>query len=74
MHPEILNKNQEELLNYLKKFKRSYYLLERTTIALHIGHRRSIDFDLFTMSNINKKSIYQKLDSIPFVKTKIFED
>ncbi len=29
-----------------------------TAIALHIGHRLSIDFDLFKMGNINPKSIF----------------
>ena len=47
MHKEILSKYQIELLPLLKQFKREYYLVGGTAIALHIGHRRSIDFDLF---------------------------
>ena len=47
MHLEILNKEQKELLPILSQFKREYYLVGGTAIALHIGHRESIDFDLF---------------------------
>src|SRR5690554_6308701 len=47
MHKEILNENQRGLLLLLKDFKREFYLVGGTAIALHIGHRRSIDFDLF---------------------------
>ena len=39
----------------MAKFKREYYLVGGTAIALHIGHRRSIDFDLFKLSGLNHK-------------------
>lgn len=45
-----------------------------TAVALHIGHRRSIDFDLFTYAKLNKSRIKAKLISIPFVQIPIFED
>ena len=47
MHNEILSKNQLDLLPVIKLFKREFYLVGGTAIALHLGHRRSIDFDLF---------------------------
>jgi hypothetical protein len=47
MYKEILSSEQQELLPLLKTFKREFYLVSETAIALHIGHRRSIDFDLF---------------------------
>jgi hypothetical protein len=75
MHPEILNTEQTTLLPYLELFSRSFFLVGGTAIALHIGHRRSIDFDLFTASSsINKKFIKEKLSSIPFNKQLLFED
>ena len=55
MHDEILNDNQRELLSLMERFRREYYLVDGTAIALHIGHRRSIDFDMFKMSAINHK-------------------
>lgn len=57
MFKEILTKDQIELLPFIKKFAKDYYLVGGTAIALHIGHRRSIDFDLFTQHNIKRKQI-----------------
>lgn len=48
LHPEILTKEQHDLLPFLKKFGKHYNLVGGTAIALQLGHRRSIDFDLFT--------------------------
>ena len=48
LHKEILSPEQIELLPFLKKFKNSFGLAGGTAVALQIGHRRSIDFDLFS--------------------------
>ncbi len=61
MHKEILTTNQAELLPLLSGFSRDFYLAGDTVAALHIGHRQSIDFDLFTESDLNMKSIKNKL-------------
>lgn len=53
MFPNILNSNQQQLLSFLSKFFKEYYLVGGTALALQIGHRRSIDFDLFTDKTIN---------------------
>jgi hypothetical protein len=74
MHIEIFNADQAELLPYLKSFNRSFYLVGGTAIALHLGHRRSIDFDLFTLSTLVKHRIKGKLLQIPFKQAPIFED
>jgi hypothetical protein len=74
MHTEIFTDGQVELLPYIKDFRRSFYLVGGTAIALHIGHRRSIDFDLFTQSPLNKSRIKTKLLRIPFNQTPVFED
>lgn len=55
MHDEILSASQRELLPLMERFRREYYLVGGTAIAMHIGHRRSIDFDMFKMSAINHK-------------------
>lgn len=55
MHDEILNVAQKKLLPLLAQFKREYYLVGGTAIALHIGHRRSVDFDMFKPTAINHK-------------------
>ena len=74
MHFEVLNKDQQELLPYLTNFKRSFYLVGGNAIAMHLGHRRSIDYDLFTPSRLGKYSIKIKLNKIPFKQVPIFED
>lgn len=61
MHIEILSENQKSLLGLVANFKKEYYLVGGTAIALQIGHRQSIDFDLFKVSTINRKKI---LDTI----------
>ena len=55
MHKEILSEKQLELLPLIAQFGREYYLAGGTAVALHIGHRRSIDFDLFKCSSLNHK-------------------
>jgi hypothetical protein len=75
MHFEILTEKQKELLPYLAQFKRSFYLVGGTAIALHIGHRYSVDFDLFTFNTVLEKNVLkQKIVKIPFKKFPIFED
>ncbi len=74
MHNEIISSQQSGLIPYLKDFKRSFYLVGGTAIALHIGHRQSIDFDLFTPSRLDKTRIKAKLKEIPFEHKTIFED
>jgi len=66
MHLNVLSKEQLELLPILTQFKREYYLVGGTAIALHLGHRESIDFDLFKKGNIRKKDLYGKLKSIDY--------
>ncbi len=63
MHKEILSKSQIELLPLVKKFKREFYLVGGTAIALHLGHRRSIDFDLFKPGELVLSRIITKLDA-----------
>ena len=66
MHLNILSKEQVELLSSLSQFKKEYYLVGGTAIALHIGHRESIDFDLFKQKMIRKKDIYTKLVNVDY--------
>ena len=61
MHKEILNNNQIALLPLVKKFKREFYLVGGTAIALHLGHRRSIDFDLFKSGRLTINRILNKI-------------
>lgn len=50
MHDEILTDRQREGLAVLSRsgLLARFYLVGGTAAALHFGHRRSVDFDLFT--------------------------
>lgn len=61
MHKEILTEEQVKLLPVLKSFSRSFGLVGGTAVALHIGHRRSIDFDLFTDKEFDSMAIRRKI-------------
>ncbi|MDR2206467.1 MAG: nucleotidyl transferase AbiEii/AbiGii toxin family protein [Flavobacteriaceae bacterium] len=61
MHLEILSEQQKELLPFIALFKREYYMVGGTAIALHIGHRESIDFDLFKEKEIRKSDVFSKI-------------
>lgn len=74
MHTEILSFEQNELFPFLKRYQRSFYLVGGTAIALHLGHRRSIDFDLFTCTELRKSRIKKSLLEIPYKQVPIFED
>lgn len=49
------------LLSFIKSFSSNFYLVGGTAIALHLGHRRSIDFDLFTDNSFDPMRIRNKI-------------
>ena len=74
MHLEILSREQADLLPFIKKYIKQYYLVGGTAIALHIGHRRSIDFDLFTEGKVNTNSLRKQVLSSGFPSDVIHQD
>ena len=61
MFKNILTIDQENLLPLVKLFSSDYYLVGGTAIALHLGHRRSIDFDLFIDNTFDPMIIRNKI-------------
>lgn len=61
MNKHILNRDQLNLLPLVSQFKREFYLVGGTAIALHLGHRQSIDFDLFIQKRLQRKKIIDKI-------------
>lgn len=61
MHKEVLDKNQIELLPLLESFSSQFGLVGGTAIALHIGHRRSVDFDLFSKEEFDSRKVREKI-------------
>lgn len=62
-HEEILIKEQVELLPVIAEFSKDFGLVGGTAIALHLGHRRSIDFDLFSSARFGNQQLLNKLSS-----------
>jgi len=74
MHSEILSVKQQELLTFITQFKRNFYLVGGTAVALYIGHRRSIDFDLFSFSKLNRLKIKYSISKSGYKQSLIAED
>lgn len=54
VHPEILSRRQYQVLTRLGPVltPRGFYLGGGTALALHLGHRRSVDLDWFTSERL----------------------
>ncbi len=61
MRKEILSEKQLKLLPLVKTFSKNFGLAGGTAIAFHIGHRESLDFDLFSLKKFNNGAIRQKI-------------
>lgn len=61
MHKEILTPEQAKLLPLLKSFSDKFGLVGGTAIALYIGHRESIDYDLLSLKPFNNTEIINKI-------------
>jgi len=66
MHTEILSREQAELLPFISAFKRGFYLVGGTAIALQLGHRQSIDFDLFTAAKVKGATLQRQVEQSGF--------
>ena len=67
MHDEILTETQHNQIPLLKKFSRSFGLVGGTAVALHIGHRRSIDFDLFSQEPFTTANITRAISDFSVI-------
>lgn len=61
MHEEILLPEQSALLSIVKLFSDNFGLVGGTAIALHLGHRESLDYDLFTFDEFINEKIRSKI-------------
>lgn len=61
LHKEILTEEQIEFLPLVKSFFGDFGLVGGTAIALYLGHRRSIDFDLFALREFDNHKIRRKI-------------
>ncbi len=61
MHNEIFTTAQSKLLPIVKLFSKKFGLVGGTAVALYLGHRESIDFDLFRFEEFSNYSIKTKI-------------
>ena len=61
MYKNILSENQIALLPLIRQFSLDYYLVGGTALALQYGHRRSLDFDLFTTKSFESQPIIRAI-------------
>jgi len=62
MYPNILTSKQEQILPLIKLFSKDFGLVGGTAIAYYLGHRRSIDFDLFSPKTFSILSARNKIN------------
>jgi hypothetical protein len=74
MHAEILSENQRALFGLIDQYKGLFYLAGGTAMALHMGHRRSADFDLYTYAHLDRVGIRTKLMEFPYELRIILND
>lgn len=61
MYKNIFSQSQVEMLPLIKQFSPDFYLVGGTALALQYGHRRSLDFDLFTTGTFENQAIIRKI-------------
>lgn len=71
MYKGILSKEQHDILPLIGEFSKDFYLVGGTAIALQLGHRHSIDFDLFTEKKLKRKQIINVIQKNGFIPDKI---
>lgn len=64
MHKEILTSEQVLFLPLLVQFKKDWGLVGGTAVALHIGHRESIDFDMFSHKPFGNLSLQRRIEKV----------
>jgi hypothetical protein len=74
MHAEILSQEQKDLMPFIQSFQKEYYLVGGTAIALQIGHRVSVDFDLFKKGNIQPSKISKRFQEFGLTYQLLFQD
>lgn len=73
MHKEILTPDQSALLPVVQLFSKDFGLVGGTAIALQIGHRESIDYDLFTYNDFSNPKIKRKIARVAKIE-RVFRD
>lgn len=67
-HPEVMPPVQQDMLRRLGAVAttRGFYLAGGTALAIHVGHRRSVDLDWFSPSTIDPMALAADLEAAGF--------
>lgn len=65
IHQDILDKKRKDLLEKILPHVKGFVLGGGTALALQLNHRKSYDFDFFSLSKIQKKFIEKLSQTIP---------
>jgi hypothetical protein len=60
-HPDVLDPKQRDLIPLVTRFAPSFYLAGGTALALQLGHRRSVDFDLFSNQEFENQTVRNRI-------------
>ena len=74
MHTEILSREQQALLPWVKQFKREFYLVGGTAISFYLGHRKSIDFKLFKSKSVLPSKYMKAVVESGFAYSVLYRD
>lgn len=74
MHKEVLSEEQLKILPLIKIFSNDFGLVGGTAIALQLGHRTSIDFDLFTHSNLDHDKIRKDIRDFYEIQSTVVDE
>ena len=61
MHLKTFTPEQTKMLELIKCFKRDFGLAGSNAIDLQVGHRKSVDFNLFTLQEFEDSRIRKQI-------------
>jgi predicted nucleotidyltransferase component of viral defense system len=66
-HTEVMTAEAADLLRDLgaRDYMRAFYLAGGTALALHLGHRKSVDLDFFSEQTVNEDMLLSKVQEFP---------
>lgn len=61
---DILDQKRQAILPFFDYFKEDFYLAGGTGLALHLGHRDSIDFDFFSLNPFKTNELFRNVEQV----------
>ena len=74
MHEEVLLPKQKALLSLVGGFSDKFCLIGGTAVALQLGHRTSVDFDLLTTSELKTNDIRNKIGKSQQIESVLIDE